>query len=103
MCGRARAEQPRVAIEVILLLHRTDDRPVDDSARAAVPSAVAIRFGGGKEYHLVVLAHYDKGDLGLEAQFGARLCGRLGKGSSGTQGSTKRESRTYFERGGALP
>jgi hypothetical protein len=63
----ARPEKPRVAIEVIVPFYGTDDMRVDDRARGAVPTAVGVEVGGGKEYYLVVLSDDDKCNRGLEA------------------------------------
>ena len=65
----ARSEKPRVAKEIVIKLHWTDDICIDDRARGAVPTAVGIPNGSssGEENHLVVLANDDKCNCWLEA------------------------------------
>jgi hypothetical protein len=102
MCWPAGAEYPRVAKEIVIKLDRADDRSVDDRAGGAVPAIVGDAIVSGEKYYLVVFANDDECNFWIEAEFCARVCGDLRKGSPGTQGRTKRESKTYFGQSGAL-
>jgi len=50
----ARAEQPRMGIEVIIKHHRAHNPCIDDSAGGAGPAAVGICIGGGGKRDPVV-------------------------------------------------
>jgi len=66
-----------VAAEVVVPFNRTDDVRVDDCAWETVAGTIGIEFVvgiSGEEYHLVVFADDNKGNLGVETQFFARLC-----------------------------
>jgi len=92
----ARAEQPCMAIEIVVKLHRIDDTCVDDGAGGTILGAVGMILGCGEEYHLVILANDDECDFWFEAQFVACLCITVGWRVSETQGRKTRESTIYF-------
>ena len=102
MCRLTRAEQARVAVEVIIKFDWTNNCRVNDSARRAIAAAVGVGVRGRKEYNFVVLANDDKCNFWFEAQSVACGCGGVGRPSLGTQGTKMRENRTYFGRGRAL-
>ena len=102
MCWLARAEQPRVAIEVVIKFDWTNNCRINDSARRAVATAVGIRVGGREEYDFVVFANDNKCNFWSEAQSIACGCGDVGRSSLETQGTKMWESRTYLGRGRVL-
>jgi len=66
-----------VAAEVVVPFNRTDDVRVDDRAWETIAVTIGIEFVvgiSGEEYHLMVFADDDKGNLGVETQIFARLC-----------------------------
>ena len=69
----ARAEQARVAVEVIVELDWADNIRVYDRARAAVVVLVAIGTRSREEDHFVVLANNDESNNWFELEFFARL------------------------------
>jgi hypothetical protein len=69
----ARAEDPGVAIEIIVKLDRVYDIPIDDRARGAV--AAPIHVGRRKEYHLVILSNHNECDFGIKPYSFACACG----------------------------
>jgi hypothetical protein len=64
------AENPRMTIEVIIKLYRTDDIRVDDRPRRTVPTAVGIALGCGEEHYFVVFANDNKRNFWFEANSG---------------------------------
>ena len=102
MCWLARAEQPRVAIEVKIKINWTNNCRVNDSARRAIAAAVGIRVGGGEEYNFVGPANDDNCNFWSEAQSVACSCGEVGRPSIRTQGTRIWQNRTYSGRGRAL-
>jgi hypothetical protein len=75
------AENPRVAIEVIVELYRTDDIRVDDRPGRTVPTAVGIALRCGEEYYFVVFANDNERNFWFEANSDACVCVESGKTS----------------------
>jgi hypothetical protein len=86
VCRFARAEYPCVAQKVVVRFDSASDICVDDHARMAVPAAVGVGVGGGKEHDFT---DDNKRDRRLEAQFCACTY-RQGR-RLGTYGDRKRE------------
>jgi len=82
----AHAELHGMAVEIIVEVGWTDYARIDDCASGAVSTAVGISPRGGNEYDLVVSANNDQRNFRVEAQFGACICGVVGRRSSNTSG-----------------
>lgn len=94
MCRLARPDNPCVAIEIVVKLHRANDPCVDNGAGGTIIAAVCIICGFGEEHHLVILANDDERDFWSEAQFVTCVCIEVGRRLLGTQGR-KMSERGY--------